>query len=217
MFEAFLEAMKAVGRPNPNPAVGCVIVRDSDQTVVARGYTQQYRGPHAERVAFDSWQSTLAGATQAGASLRDCTAYVTLEPCAHTGHQPPCAEMLAQSELARVVVGLQDPNHLVNGAGIARLRSAGKEVVLTSDFVAELKAWHLPFLIDKKRKRPAIFAKWAQTLDGQLCDDMDRSQWISGPQARAYTHCLHGCGPRAASRKPMMCVLNGPPCCHPRR
>src|ERR1700744_4916370 len=118
MHHALRLAERALGRVAPNPAVGCVIV-STDGRVVGRGMTQDGGRPHAETVAL----------TQAGKQARGATAYVTLEPCAHLGQTPPCANALVAAGIARVVVAVTDPDARVNGRGIAILRDAGIEVV----------------------------------------------------------------------------------------
>jgi len=176
---ALEQAMSAVGRSHPNPTVGCVIVKDG--RVIASGATEICGGRHAERVAIQS----VADPSQ----LRGATIYVTLEPCSHTGRQPPCAELVASCGFARCVVAVGDPNPLVSGKGLRRLREAGLEVQ-TGILAQEVMAWHLPFLFWQMAGRTLIAAKWAQTLDGQLAYDDGRSQWISGVESRAYTHWL---------------------------
>ncbi|HYO52889.1 bifunctional diaminohydroxyphosphoribosylaminopyrimidine deaminase/5-amino-6-(5-phosphoribosylamino)uracil reductase RibD [Archangium sp.] len=179
MQQALERAMSAVGRSHPNPTVGCVIVKDGQ--LLASGATEVYGSRHAERVAIES----VADRSQ----LRGATLYVTLEPCAHTGRQPPCAELVASCGFARCVVGVLDPNPLVAGKGLRRLRETGMEV-RTGVLGSEAIAWHLPFLFWQVARRTLIAARWAQTLDGQLAYDDGRSQWISGPESRAYTHWL---------------------------
>jgi diaminohydroxyphosphoribosylaminopyrimidine deaminase/5-amino-6-(5-phosphoribosylamino)uracil reductase len=138
-------------------------------------------GPHAERVAFDRVTDP--------SKLKGATAYVTLEPCSHYGNQPPCVNLLANSEISRVVIARPDPNPLINGQGIKILRSAGKKVSIGLNH-SEATAWNFPFFAYQRLRRPIFILKWAQTLDGQLADDQNKSQWITGPAARAYTHWL---------------------------
>lgn len=176
---ALERAMSGNGRSNPNPTVGCVIVKDG--RVLAEGATEVHGGRHAERVAIQSVADRSV--------LRGATIYVTLEPCSHTGRQPPCVELVESCGFARCVVGLVDPNPLVAGGGLRRVRQAGVELRL-GVLRDELIAWHLPFLFWQLAKRPLMAAKWAQTLDGQLAYDDGRSQWISGEESRAYAHWL---------------------------
>ena len=180
MLEAFTESLNGVGLTNPNPAVGCVIV-DQFGKEVSRGCTEAYPGRHAEAVAFQKVADLKR--------LENASLYVTLEPCSHQGKQPPCVNFLLNSKIKHIFIARKDSNPLVNGKGIRKLQRAGKEVHIGL-FGAEVTAWNFPFFAEQALKRPVIILKWAQTLDGQLADDTDQSQWISGPQARAYTHWL---------------------------
>jgi diaminohydroxyphosphoribosylaminopyrimidine deaminase/5-amino-6-(5-phosphoribosylamino)uracil reductase len=180
MLEALKESLSSVGISNPNPAVGCVLV-DADGVEISRGSTQVYLGAHAERNAF----SKVLNPQQ----LNGATAYVTLEPCSHHGNQPPCVDLFTSSKIKRVVISRMDPNPLISGEGIRRLQEAGIEVSLGLNH-AETTAWNFPFFAYQRVKRPIFILKWAQTLDGQLADDEDQSQWITGPIARSYTHWL---------------------------
>jgi diaminohydroxyphosphoribosylaminopyrimidine deaminase/5-amino-6-(5-phosphoribosylamino)uracil reductase len=179
MQDAFDESLRGVGITNPNPAVGCVIVKDG--RAVGRGFTQRYGGSHAERMALASVVDPR--------DLVGATAYVTLEPCAHHGRQPPCVDALVEAPIRRVVVARTDPDPRVRGRGIARLREAGKTVDLGL-LGGEVTAWNFPFFASQVLRRPVLVLKWAQTLDGQLADDAGSSQWISGAAARSYTHWL---------------------------
>lgn len=184
MQEALIESMKSIGLSRPNPAVGCILLNARNQEV-ARGATEVYKARHAERVAFDA----LGDQKKTKEALKDGTAFITLEPCSHQGHQPPCVELLARSSLRRIVIAAQDPNPKVNGQGIERLKEAGKIVELGL-LGPEARAWNYPFFLSQALGRPMIALKWAQTLDGQLADDNNKSQWISGPESRAYSHWL---------------------------
>ncbi len=165
------------GNTWPNPAVGCVIVQSG--RVVGRGWTQPGGRPHAEVVAL----------AQAGAAAQGATAYVTLEPCAHHGRTPPCAEALVAAGVSRVVVALGDPDPRVNGQGIARLRAAGIEV---SEGVCadEARVDQAGFLSRVTRGRPVVTLKLATSLDGRIATASGESQWITGPEARRYVHAL---------------------------
>ncbi len=180
MTEAWLESMKNHGLTRPNPAVGCVLVNAAGKEI-SRGLTQPFPGLHAEKVAMDRVIDPT--------SLIGATAYVTLEPCSHIGRNPPCADLLAKSPIQRIVIARTDPNSLVQGQGIEKLRASGKQVVLGA-LSHEISAWNLGFFVQHTLKRPLIALKWAQTLDGQLADDTMKSHWISGPISRAYTHWL---------------------------
>lgn len=176
--QALQQAELALPISSPNPAVGCVIVRDG--ALLGQGHTQQVGGPHAEVMA-------LRDAQNRGHSVRGATAYVTLEPCAHHGRTPPCADALVREGLARVVIACADPNPLVAGQGAARLRDAGIEVLqLAPDQPAALQAREIliGFLSRMVRGRPWVRLKVAASLDGRTALDNGVSQWITGPAAR---------------------------------
>jgi diaminohydroxyphosphoribosylaminopyrimidine deaminase/5-amino-6-(5-phosphoribosylamino)uracil reductase len=171
-------AARGLGRVAPNPAVGCVIV-SGDNRIAGRGWTQVGGRPHAETVALE----------QAGAAARGATAYVTLEPCAHHGQTPPCADALVAAGLARVVGAVEDPDPRVKGSGFARLRDAGIAVVtgVLAKEAAELNAGFFSRII---HGRPLVTLKIAQSLDGRTASASGESQWITGEAARAYGHLL---------------------------
>ncbi len=179
MLETLRMAMTHHGLSDPNPVVGCVVVRDG--RVVSRGATERIGERHAERVAIE--------AVADRSLFRGATAYVTLEPCSHHGRQPPCADLLASVGLARCVVALRDPNPLVDGAGLAQLQAAGIAVSVGT-LAPEAAGWHAPFLLGQRLGRPLVAAKWAQTLDGQLAYDDGAERWLTGKAARAHTHWL---------------------------
>ena len=164
------------GRVWPNPSVGCVIVRDG--RVLGRGWTADGGRPHAEAQA-------LAQAKD----VRGAIAYVTLEPCAHHGQTPPCAEALVASGVARVVVGTEDPDPRVSGRGVAILRVAGVEV-LVGVRQAEAQRDLAGFLLRVTQGRPFVTMKLAASLDGRIATASGESQWITGPAARAMGHAL---------------------------
>ena len=170
-------ARRAVGSTAENPAVGCVIVRDG--VVVGRGATQSGGRPHAETEAL----------RQAGAAARGATAYVTLEPCAHHGQTPPCAEALASAGLSRVVAAIRDPDPRVDGGGLLALERVGIEVVtnVLSEDAAQLMAG---FLARLKSGRPHVTLKLATSLDGRIATASGNSKWITGPEARARGHLM---------------------------
>ncbi len=179
MSVALDQARLALPVSAPNPAVGCVIVRDGE--LLGQGHTQEVGGPHAEVMA-------LRDAQARGHSVRGATAYVTLEPCAHHGRTPPCADALVREGLARVVIACADPNPLVSGQGAARLRDAGIEVLqLAPEHPAALQAREIliGFLSRMVRQRPWVRLKVAASLDGRTALDNGASQWITGPAARA--------------------------------
>ena len=182
MTLALLEAMNGVGWASPNPAVGCVLVEGD--AVIARGYTQNYGGKHAERMAFESLLAQVSLSPD-----REIRAFVTLEPCTHHGKQPPCVDLLFHPALREVVIGCVDPDPRVSGTGIQALLAAGKKV-RTGVLGPELRAWHLPFLHHRERQRPLWIAKWAENKQGLLADAQGSSKWITGPLSRGYTHWL---------------------------
>lgn len=176
--QALALAEGVIGLTDPNPRVGCVIGSD-DGRIFGRGATQQAGGPHAEVVAL----------REAGAQAAGATAWVTLEPCAHHGRTPPCCDALVAAGIARVVVALQDPFPLVAGAGIARLRAAGIEVVMAEG--ATVHAAHelnIGFFSRVQRGRPWVRLKVAASLDGRTALPNGASQWITGAEARADGH-----------------------------
>lgn len=165
------------GRVWPNPAVGCVILRDGQ--IVGRGWTQPGGRPHAETHAL----------AQAGAAARGATAYVTLEPCAHHGQTPPCAQALIQAGIARVVVAVADSDPRVDGKGIAMLRAAGIEVSLGTG-AAEALRDHAGFFARLELGRPLVTLKLASSFDGRIATGTGESQWITGPEARRVVHAM---------------------------
>ncbi|HTK80481.1 MAG TPA: bifunctional diaminohydroxyphosphoribosylaminopyrimidine deaminase/5-amino-6-(5-phosphoribosylamino)uracil reductase RibD [Rhizomicrobium sp.] len=178
MRHALTLTERALGRVAPNPAVGCVIVSPDDR-VLGRGWTQPGGRPHAETVAL----------AQVGQAARGSTAYVTLEPCAHHGHTPPCAEALVAAGVARVVAAVEDPDPRVKGKGFALLRGAGIDIttgVLEKD-AAELNAG---FFLRIKEDRPLVALKIAQSRDGKTIPPPGASRWITGEEARRFAHLL---------------------------
>ena len=177
MRVALREAAKGLGRTSPNPAVGAVLVKNG--RVVARGHHALAGGPHAEVVAIRA-----AGARARGADL-----YTTLEPCDHYGKTPPCSRAILDAGVRRVFVGSSDPNPLVNGKGVARLRAAGVGVVagvLRADCDA-LNAHWFRFIRDR---RPFVTLKAAATLDGRIATRTGDSRWVTGEEARRWVHHL---------------------------
>nr|WP_209840777.1 bifunctional diaminohydroxyphosphoribosylaminopyrimidine deaminase/5-amino-6-(5-phosphoribosylamino)uracil reductase RibD [Rubellimicrobium aerolatum] len=168
---------RGLGRVWPNPAVGCVIVRDG--RLVGRGRTADGGRPHAEAEAL----------AQAGAAARGATAYVTLEPCAHHGRTPPCAEALVAAGVTRVVVAAGDPDPRVSGRGLAILRAAGIEVVAGLR-EAEARRDLQGFLRRVGGGLPFVTLKLAASLDGRIAMASGESRWITGPVARARVQAL---------------------------
>jgi diaminohydroxyphosphoribosylaminopyrimidine deaminase/5-amino-6-(5-phosphoribosylamino)uracil reductase len=179
MRDALLLAGQAVGLSDPNPRVGCVISA-ADGRVIGRGHTQQAGAAHAEVMAL---QDAAAG----GCAVRGGTAHVSLEPCSHHGRTPPCCDTLIAAGVARVVVAVADPNPLVAGQGVARLRAAGVavEIGLLADEAREL---NIGFFSRMERGRPWLRMKAAVSLDGRSALDNGASQWITGEAARTDGH-----------------------------
>ena len=177
MAAAVALARRGHGNVSPNPAVGCIIARDG--RVIGRGWTQPGGRPHAETVALG----------RAGEGARGATAYVTLEPCAHHGQTPPCADALIEAGIARVVVGVRDPDPRVDGTGLRRLEEAGVETSLgvCADAAREVTA---DFITRVKRGRPLVTVKLATSLDGRIATSTGESRWITGPLARDRVHGL---------------------------
>jgi diaminohydroxyphosphoribosylaminopyrimidine deaminase/5-amino-6-(5-phosphoribosylamino)uracil reductase len=171
-------ARRAEGRTRPNPIVGCVIARGGE--VLAVGYHTRAGQPHAEVEALR--QLGPDGA-------RGADVYVTLEPCCHYGRTPPCVDALIAAGVARVFVGMRDPNPRVDGGGMERLRAAGIEVI---EAVAEADciALNRPYIKHMTTGLPWVVAKWAMTLDGKIAAHTGHSRWISSPEARQVGHAL---------------------------
>ncbi|MCL6284748.1 bifunctional diaminohydroxyphosphoribosylaminopyrimidine deaminase/5-amino-6-(5-phosphoribosylamino)uracil reductase RibD [Ruegeria sp. 2012CJ41-6] len=161
----------------PNPSVGCVIVREG--RVVGRGWTQPGGRPHAETEAL----------AQAGAAARGATAYVSLEPCAHQGKTPPCAQALIDSGVARVVAAVEDSDARVAGQGFAMLRAAGVTVE-TGVLDQQAMRDHAGFFLRTEQGRPLVTLKLASSFDGRIATATGQSKWITGPQARRAVHAM---------------------------
>ncbi len=168
---------------NPNPRVGCVLL-GTDGRVIGEGHTQQAGGPHAEVMA-------LRDARARGESTQGATAFVTLEPCSHHGRTPPCCDALVAAHIAKVVIATIDPNPLVAGEGIRRLRAAGIAVELQPVDDAQAQAareLNIGFFSRMTRGQPWVRMKMASSLDGTTALDNGISQWITGEAARADGH-----------------------------
>ena len=170
-------ARQALGNVAPNPAVGCVLVKDG--ILLGRGRTQAGGRPHAETVAL-----AMAGAAAAGS-----TAYVTLEPCNHHGQTGPCSEALVAAGIARAVIACEDPDPRVSGGGIKRLEAAGIAVV-TGVREAEARELNEGFFLRIRAGRPMVTLKAATSLDGRTAAHTRASNWVTGEQARARGHLL---------------------------
>jgi diaminohydroxyphosphoribosylaminopyrimidine deaminase/5-amino-6-(5-phosphoribosylamino)uracil reductase len=204
MRAALALAARGLGECWPNPSVGCVIV--SHGRVVGRGRTAPGGRPHAETQALAA----------AGPAARGATAYVTLEPCNHTGQTPPCTEALIAAGIARVVVAIPDPDPRVDGGGLARLRAAGIEVE-TGVLDSEAQQVTEGFLRRIRDARPMVTLKLASTLDGRIATHAGESQWITAPLSRRAAHALRadhdailiGAGTAAADNPLLTCRLPG--------
>ena len=177
MRHALVLARRGLGQVWPNPAVGCLIVRDG--RVVGRGWTQLGGRPHAEAEAL----------ARASVAARNATAYVTLEPCCHSGKTPPCTEALISAGLSRIVIAIRDPDPRVAGKGVAVLRNAGIEVFegVLSGAAGDLNAG---FLKKVTVGRPLITLKTSVSVDGRIATAAGSSQWVTGDRARFDAHML---------------------------
>ncbi len=177
MQYAISMANRIVGNTAPNPAVGCVIVKNG--IVLAASHTQKGGRPHAEVIALKEASNNAIGAT----------AYVTLEPCAHHGKTPPCADALIKAGIKTVVIANIDPYEKVNGAGIIKLKEAGIEVI-TDICTNEAKELNLGFFSVIRRTRPFVTLKTATSLDGKIALKNGKSKWITNEQSRNYVHLI---------------------------
>jgi diaminohydroxyphosphoribosylaminopyrimidine deaminase / 5-amino-6-(5-phosphoribosylamino)uracil reductase len=172
-------AGKSLNLSSPNPRVGCVLVNHRRE-LLGQGHTQQAGGPHAEIMA-------LRDAAARGNSVEGATAYVTLEPCSHQGRTGPCCDALIAAGIKKVVVSIQDPNPLVSGRGIARLRAAGIEVEVGLG-AAESRELNIGFFSRMIRQTPWVRMKMAASLDGTTALANGQSQWITSAEARMDGH-----------------------------
>ena len=177
MVRALELALKGGRSVAPNPMVGAVLAYEG--AVIGEGYHQRYGGPHAEVAALSSVEDRSL--------IPHSTLYVTLEPCAHFGKTPPCADLIIDSGIKRVVIGCRDPFPQVSGRGIERLINAGISV---TEGVMELecRAMNRRFIVAQREKRPYCILKWAQTRDGFIARADLSSRWISSAPARTLTH-----------------------------
>jgi diaminohydroxyphosphoribosylaminopyrimidine deaminase/5-amino-6-(5-phosphoribosylamino)uracil reductase len=175
-------AAKGITAVEPNPAVGCVIVKDDH--ILGRGFHERFGGPHAEINA-------LADCRKKGHDPAGSTVYVTLEPCCHTGKTGPCTKALIDAKVACVVAAVQDPTDKVAGKGLAELRPAGIEVVV-GVCEAEARRLNAPFFKFALTARPWVIAKWAQSIDGKLAwqNPPVQGRWISNEKSRLDSHIL---------------------------
>ena len=184
----------------PNPMVGAVLVRNSDEAILAEGWHERYGEGHAEVNCFRHAENNVQrDDVQCTKDYKDCTLFVSLEPCSHYGKTPPCAKLIIEKGVGRVVVGMLDPNPLVAGRGIQMLRDAGIEVVV-GVLEAECRALNKRFLCLHEKHRPYVVLKWAQTGDGFIDVRRDNVQWtkdnghlngalaISTPETKKLVH-----------------------------
>lgn len=170
-------ARRGAGWTGPNPLVGALVVREG--RVIGQGYHPYYGGPHAEAMALASVADR--------ALLRGATLYVSLEPCAHWGKTPPCAELIFRSGMRRVVVGALDPHPAAAGRGLDWLRRAGLELT-TGVLEAESRRLNAGYFTYLERGRPWVALKIAQTLDGRVASRTGSSRWVTAPPARCWVH-----------------------------
>ena len=171
MRRALRLASRGAGETNPNPLVGCVVVKNG--RVVGEGFHERAGGPHAEVVALE----------RAGSAARGATLYVNLEPCTHRGRTPPCAPQVAAAGIRRVVAAMKDPNPLVSGRGLALLRGARVRVA-TGVLETEAQRLNERFVVAARLDRPFVLLKAAITLDGRIATARGESRWITGPHER---------------------------------
>lgn len=177
MQRALRLAQKGLYSTDPNPRVGCVLVKNG--TVVGEGWHRKAGEPHAEVLAL----------AQAGESAENATAYVTLEPCSHTGKTPPCADALIRARVARVIVAMQDPNPLVAGDGLKKLQASGIQVICGL-MEAQARALNPGFIKRMETGLPYVRIKMAMSLDGRTAMASGESQWITGTAARQDVQLL---------------------------
>ncbi|EQK42893.1 riboflavin biosynthesis protein RibD [[Clostridium] bifermentans ATCC 638] len=170
-------ARKGIGKVNPNPMVGAVIVKDNK--IVGTGYHEKYGGKHAEVNAIENSRESLNGSTM----------YVNLEPCSHFGKTPPCVDKIIESKINKVVIASVDPNPLVQGKGVKKLRDSGIEVKV-GVLDEENKKLNEVFLKYIKNKKPFVAMKVAMSLDGKIATSTGQSKWISCDESRRYVHKL---------------------------
>lgn len=185
MLKAISLAKKGLGGVNPNPLVGAVIVKDGK--IIGEGFHKIYGDLHAERNAIKNCRETFG--EKADELLRGSEIFVTLEPCCHTGKQPPCVEAILECGIKKVVIGSRDPNPLVSGKGAAILRGKGVEVV--EDFLREeCDELNPVFFHYITKKTPYVVLKYAMTADGKIATENGDSKWISCEESRKYVHFL---------------------------
>ena len=175
MLEAIRLADSVMRRVSPNPRTGALVLRNGE--IIGRGFHENCGGPHAEVNAI----------RDAGKNLEGCDMVVTLEPCCHTGKTPPCTDLIIESGIKKVIIGMEDPNPQVAGKGIRQLQAAGIEVV-SNILTDECAVLNQPFIKMMTEKFPYIIVKSAITLDGYIADEQGQSKWISSPESRKTVH-----------------------------
>lgn len=177
LYQALIESRKALPLSSPNPSVGAIIVKNNK--IIGKGFTQKYGGPHAEVVAIKNCNS----------DPKDSTLYVTLEPCSHFGKTPPCTDLIISKKIKRVVIGIKDPNPIVNGKGIKILKSNGIEVKfnILKEKVEEELQWYIKNI---KTSLPYVTLKTGMSLDGKITDYKGNSKWITSEKAREFSQKL---------------------------
>lgn len=177
MQRAIELARKGTGYTNPNPLVGAIIVKDDK--VIGEGYHEFYGGPHAEVNALKNSTEDVKGATM----------YVTLEPCSHYGKTPPCTKAIIERRISKVIIGMKDPNPIISGDGIKRLRENGIEVIsgIMEEEVKKLNEFFIKYITSKL---PFCILKTAMTLDGKIATSAGDSKWITNEESRYYVHEL---------------------------
>lgn len=178
MREALQLARQGLGRTSPNPAVGAVVVHSGQ--VVGRGFHTWAGIKHAEVIALE----------QAGANTKGATVYVTLEPCSHTGRTGPCVDALLNAGVAKVIAAMRDPNPLVSGAGLEKLKAAGVEVSVDAQHTAEAEELNEPFSHFMTTRLPLVTVKSAVTLDGKIAAPLNNEGWITSETARTHVQTL---------------------------
>lgn len=170
-------AEKGMGRVNPNPMVGCIIVKN--KKIVGKGYHKYFGAPHAEIEALSKAEKLVRGSTM----------YVNLEPCCHYGKTPPCSKAIIKAGIRKIIIAMKDPNPLVNGKGIKELRRNNIEIK-TGVLEEEARKLNKGYIRYINKKKPFVILKTAVTLDGKIATVTGDSKWISSEQSRDYVHKL---------------------------
>lgn len=212
MKQALKLAENGVGKVNPNPLVGAVIVKDG--RIIGEGWHEKYGQAHAEVNAIRSAETPVGGIGRE--TVEGSTVYVNLEPCSHYGKTPPCAELLIRKRVKRVVIGTLDPNPLVAGQGAQKLRAAGIEVAI-GVMDQECRKLNEVFFHYMEKQRPFVILKAAMSLDGKISAPSGESKWITGAEARRdvqllrkrYSAIMAGIGTVIKDDPELTCRLSG--------